>query len=251
MDDFSKIAIAAEEVVSFLKSKTNYKEVYQNILFQRVVERASRERGIAVTTEEIEAEAERQRREKRLEKASDTLAWLADELISFDDWEVGIRNQLLAQKLAVALFSEEVEKFFWQNSLGFEQVILYQLIVSNEKLAQELYYQIEEGEISFYYAAHLYDIDDSRRRRCGYEGKIERGVIPTDIAAIVFSKPTQELIGPLKTEQGYHLLMVEGLLPAELTTQKYEEILNNMFQQWLLAAVNTLVSSSQISPVRD
>ncbi|MUG99617.1 peptidylprolyl isomerase [Scytonema sp. UIC 10036] len=248
MDDVSKTAIAPEEIVSFLKSETNYKEVCQNILFQRVIDRVARERGIAVTTEEIEVEAERQRRQKRLEKASDTLAWLADELISFDDWEIGIRNRLLAQKLAVALFSKEVEKFFSQNSLGFEQVILYQLVVSNEKLAQELYYQIEEGEISFYYAAHLYDIDDNRKRRCGYEGKIARGAIPTDIAAIVFSKPTKELIGPFKTEQGYHLLMVEDLLPAELTTQRYEEILNSMFQRWLLAEVNCLVGSSEISP---
>ncbi|GAA6619410.1 peptidylprolyl isomerase [Scytonema sp. NUACC26] len=251
MNDVLKIAIVPEEIVSFLKSETNYKEVCQNILFQRVINRAVRERGLAVTTEEIEAEAERQRREKRLEKASDTLAWLADELISFDDWEIGIRNRLLAQKLAVALFSKEVETFFWQNSLGFEQIILYQLIVSDEKLAQELYYQIEEGEISFYDAAHLYDIDDNRRRRCGYEGKIERGVIPTNIAAIVFSKPAKELIGPLKTEQGYHLFMVEGLLPAELTTQRYKEILNNMFQQWLLAEAKSLVRSSQISSARD
>lgn len=79
MDDVSKIAIAPEEIVRFLKSEINYKEVCQNILFQRVINRVAQERGIAVTTEEIEAEAERQRRDKRLEKASDTLAWLAEE----------------------------------------------------------------------------------------------------------------------------------------------------------------------------
>lgn len=164
--------------------------------------------------------------------------------VSFDDWEVGIRNRLLAQKLASALFAKEVERFFIQNRLGFEQVILYQLVVANAKLAQELYYQIEEGEISFYDAAHFYDVDDNRRRRCGYEGQIERGIIPSDIASIIFSKPTRELVGPIKTEQGFHLFMVEDLLPPELTPQRYEEILNNMLQQWLLIEVNCLVPRS-------
>jgi parvulin-like peptidyl-prolyl isomerase len=234
MDDVSKIAIVPEEIVSFLKSETNYKEVCQNILFQRIVNRAACEKGIAVTTEEIEAEAERQRREKRLEKVSDTLAWLTDELISFEDWEIGIRNRLLAQKLAVALFSEEVEKFFLQNRLGFEQAVLYQFAVGDEKLAQELYYQIEEGEISFYYAAHLYDTDENRKQKCGYEGIVERWSLPLDIAARVFNTPPKQLVGPIQTEQGYHLLMIEEFIPAELTPQRYKEILNSMFKQWLM-----------------
>ncbi len=244
MNDFSKRAIDPEEIVNFLKSEMNLQEVCQQILFQRVVYRAAQEKGITVTTEEIQAEADIQRREKRLEKAEDTLAWLVRQLISPHDWEMGIRNRLLAQKLAKVLFAEEVKRFFVQNRLEFEQVILYQMIVSSEKLAQELYYQIEEGEISFYDAAHLYDIDDDRRYKCGYEGKVYRWAIPADLAAVVFSTPPQQLIGPIKTEQGYRLLRVEELIPAELTSQRYAEILNNMFQQWLVTELDYMLHSS-------
>lgn len=234
MNDLSKRSIDPEEIINFLKSEMNLNEVCQQILLQRVIDRAALEKGITVTTEEIQDEANIQRREKRLEKAEDTLAWLADQLISPHDWEMGIRHRLLAQKLAEALFAEEVKKFFVQNRLEFEQVILYQMIVSSEKLAQEVYYQIEEGEISFYDAAHLYDVDDNRRYKCGYEGKLYRWAIQADIAAVVFSTPPKQLIGPIKTEQGYHLLRVEELITAELTSQRYEEILNKMFQQWLV-----------------
>ena len=244
MNDFSKRAIDPEEIVNFLKSEMNLQEVCQQILFQRVVYRAAQEKGITVTTEEIQDEADIQRREKRLEKAEDTLAWLVRQLISPHDWEMGIRNRLLAQKLAKVLFAEEVKRFFVQNRLEFEQVILYQMIVSSEKLAQELYYQIEEGEISFYDAAHLYDIDDDRRYKCGYEGKVYRWAIPADLAAVVFSTPPQQLIGPIKTEQGYRLLRVEELIPAELTSQRYAEILNNMFQQWLVTELDYMLHSS-------
>ncbi len=240
MNDISKIVIDPEAIVNFLKSEMNLKEVCQKILFQRVISSAGEQRGITVTPEEIQVEANNQRQEKRLEKATDTLAWLADQLISPYDWEVGIRNYLLTQKLADALFAEEVKKFFVQNHLEFEQVILYQMIVSSEKLAQEIYYQIEEGEISFYDAVHLYDLDDSRRYKCGYEGKIYRCDLQPDIAAIVFSTPPKQLIGPLNSDLGYHLFIVEDFIPAELTPQRYKEILDNMFRQWLISEVDFL-----------
>lgn len=240
MSDISKMVIDPEAIVNFLKNEMKFKEVCQKILFQRVISSAAQQREITVTTEEIQVEANNQRQEKRLEKATDTIAWLADQLVSPDDWEVGIRNYLLTQKLADALFAEEVKKFFVQNHLEFEQVILYQMIVSSEKLAQEIYYQIEEGEISFYDAVHLYDLDDSRRYRCGYEGKIYRCDLQPDIAAVVFSTPPKQLIGPLYSDQGYHLFIVEDFIPAELTQQRYKEILDNMFRQWLVAEVDCL-----------
>lgn len=243
MNDFSQIFIEPEEIVNFLKRDMNLKEVYQKILFQKVVSQVAEEKGISVTTEEIEAEANRQRRERRLEKAADTVAWLDEQLVTPNDWEMGIRDRLLSQKLANLLFAQEVENFFIENRLDFEQVILYQIIVDSEKLAQEIYYQIEECEISFYEAARLYDVDPLRRYKCGYEGNVYRFILQPDIANIVFKTPPKQLISPLKTEQGYHLFMVEELLPAELTPERYQEILNNMFQKWLVTQIDLMLSS--------
>ncbi len=243
MINLSKIVIEPEEIINFLKSEMIFKEIYQNLLFKKVINYAAQERGITVTTEEIEAEANHQRRQKHLEKAVDTLAWLADQLVSPDDWEIGIRDRLLTQKLAQALFAKDVESFFIENRLEFEQVSLYQFIVESENLAQEIYYQIEEKEISFYDAAHIYDIDIQRRKRCGYEGNIYRFDLDPDIAAAVFSAPTEELIGPIKSEQGYHIFLVEEFIPAILTPEKYQEILNNMFKNWLAKELEYMLTS--------
>jgi parvulin-like peptidyl-prolyl isomerase len=247
MNDLSQIFIEPEEIVNFLKREMNLKEVYQEILFKRVISHVAQERGITITTQEIEVEADRQRREQRLEKATDTLTWLAEQLVTPYDWEMGIRDRLLSQKLAQCMFAEEVEKFFIENSLEFEQVILYQIIVESGKLAQEIYYQIEDGEISFYDAANLYDLDVHRRRKCGYEGTVYRFALQPDIAAVIFKTPPKHLIGPIKTEQGYHLFIVEELLPAELTSERYQEILNNMFQHWIVKEVDYMLDSSLLS----
>lgn len=247
MNNDLKIVMEPEEIVKFLKSEIKLKEICINILSQRIIETIVQEKGINVTTEEIEIEANRQRREKRLEKASDTIRWLEQQMLAPLDWERGIRKRLLRQKLASVLFDKEVEQFFLQNRLEFEQVVLYQFVVKDEKLAQELYYQIEEGEISFYQAARVHDIDENRRYKCGYEGKVYRWAILPEIVALVFSAPREQLIGPVKTEHGYHLFIVEDYIPAELTPTRYQDILDNMFQQWLDAEVNYMYYNFKLS----
>ena len=240
----SEKCISNDEIVCFLKEKIQYKDIYQKILSQRAIRRAAQERGIEITPDEIQAEADRQRLAKRLEKASDTLAWLADQMIAPDEWEAGIQDHLLTQKLAESMFASEVEKYFAQNKLNYEQVLLYQIVVPYERLAREIFYQIEEEEISFYHAAHLYDIEKRRRELCGYEGKLSRSHFKADIAALVFGADPGEVIGPQKTDLGYHLFKVEEFISAELTEERSQEIIQSLFQEWLVSEVNYLLHNT-------
>ncbi|MEA5512272.1 peptidylprolyl isomerase [Crocosphaera sp. UHCC 0190] len=238
-------AVQLEEIVNCLKDNLQLKKIYQDILYQKIIRQKSAEMNLIVTSEEIQIEADKIRREKQLEKAADTLAWLNEQMITADEWESGIRDNLLRQKLAKTLFAQDVDNFFNQNKLNFEQVLLYQIVVPYEKLALEIFYQIEEEEMSFYQAAHLYDIDEKRRYQCGYEGKLYRFNIKPDLASVIFSAKTKEVILPVKTNQEYHILMVEEFIPAELTSEVYDEIINNMFDEWLASELNYLLHDSE------
>ena len=112
MNNRSILSIEADEVVEFLKKEVQLKEIHEKILHQRIINQAAQERGITITTEEIQAEADQMRFERRLEKASDTLAWLADQMMTPDDWEAGIRDRLLAKKLSEVLYSLKKLKSF-------------------------------------------------------------------------------------------------------------------------------------------
>ena len=241
--NFHGTTINSDRIVSFLKQKMSLREICNQILYDKIVERAATARNITVTAEEINREAERVRRAKRLEKASDTMAWLEEELIDANEWEEAIRKQLLAKKLAEELFASEAEVYFNQNRVNFERFILYQLVVPYEKLAQELFYQIEEEEISFYQAVHLYDIDEQRRYVCGYEGEVYRWDYAPDLAAAIFRTPISvgELTGPIRSEQGYHLFRIENYIPAQLTQEVRQEIIDRLFQQWLISEFNYMI----------
>lgn len=233
--------IHADEIVQFLKQNLQFKEVTQRILSQRVIQQASEERRLVITPDEIQTEADQLRRELRLEKASDTLKWLTDQHISPEDWETGIRDRLLTQKLMRSLFEPEVERFFVEHRLDFDRVLLYQIIVPYQQVAQEVFYQIEEQEISFYEAAHLYDIQKNRRHQCGCEGLLYRWNLTAEIAAIVFGATPGEVVQPVQTEAGYHLFMVEEFLPAQLTSEIRQEIIQRMFQEWLDSEISSLL----------
>lgn len=240
MSSLLAIQDSPEKVVTFLKGNVQYKDICSSILQQQIINQTAIAKDIVVTPEEIQVEADEFRLQNRLEKTSDTLAWLSEQMLTAEEWEFGIKNQLLAKKLAKSLFDKEVEKVFAQNRIHFDRVLLYQIVVNEESFAQELFYQIEEEEIDFYLAAHLYDIDEQRRQKCGFEGEIERCNIHPDIAPIVFGAKIGEVTYPIKRELGYHLLMVEDFIHAELTPHRYQMILDRLFQDWLDSELNCL-----------
>jgi parvulin-like peptidyl-prolyl isomerase len=241
MVTLSHLTIETEEIVNLLKREINLRDICHKVLHQQIISQAAQERGVVVTSEEVQAEADRQRHQKRLESASTTFAWLAEQLITPEDWENGIRDRLLAQKLAEFLFASEAEKYFIEHRLDFEKISLYQITVPYEQLAYELFYQIEESEISFYEAAHLYDLDERRRTQCGFEGQLYRWSLKPEISAMLLGEQLGKIVGPLKTDQGYDLLIAEEFLTAELTPEIRAEIVDRLFQGWLESELNYLL----------
>lgn len=235
--------IDPEKVVHHLKHEVKLKAIYRDILCRQIIKKASEERGIDVESEEIQAEADRFRYDHRLESASQTFEWLEDQFLTPDDWETGIHERLLAKKLAENLFDKQVEVYFIQNKIQYDQSILYRILVPYHALAQEIFYQIEEEEISFFEAAHLYDVDEHRRLACGFEGKVSRWQLKPDIAACVFGASPRQLVGPMPSGQDFELLMVEEFIPAELTPEVRQQILNQLFDEWLDSEFNHFIYS--------
>jgi parvulin-like peptidyl-prolyl isomerase len=238
-----KAMVQTGEVIEFLKSTLCYREIVHRILQRRVIFASASSRNITVTADAIQAEADRLRHEQGLERAVDAINWLSSELVSAEDWEIGIQSQLLSEHLAESLFAREVERLYAERRLDFDQVVLYQIVVPYEQLAHEVFYQIDESEVSFYEAAHLYDIDPARRRRCGFEGVIYRSHLQPQIAPAIFGAAVCQVLEPIKVEQGYALFWVEEFINAELTPSLRQELMRDLFQDWLSNEVNHLLHS--------
>lgn len=243
--NFSGVVVQLEEIVNFLKQEVLIKDICQKILNQKIIEKTARERGICITPEEI------QLRMKRLEKSVDMTSWLTEQMITVNDWEAGIRSQLLAQKVAEHLFDQDVESFFEHHCSMFDQFILYQIVVDYEIVATKIFSDLIEKRISFFEAAHIYDIDEQRRSKCGYEGHLSLGGLQPELATAVLKAPVGEILGPFKTEHGYHLLMVEKFISEQLTSEKRQEILEMLFNEWLARELKYMLHISYWIPKQD
>ncbi|NJL50160.1 MAG: peptidylprolyl isomerase [Leptolyngbyaceae cyanobacterium SM2_5_2] len=241
------LSINSEDVVSYLRKEVELKGVYEKILARQIIDRVAKEREVIVTSDEIQAEADQFRYQHKLENAAQTFDWLEDQLLTPDVWESGIQERLLIKKMAESLFGQQVETYFVQNKIQYEQAVLYRLVVPYQPLAQELFYQVEEQEISFFEAAHLYDVDEQRRLACGFEGKLSRWQLRPDTAARVFGAMPREVIGVIQSEAGFELLMVEEFIDARLTAETRQNILDHLFNEWLNSEMNYLVHSATVS----
>jgi parvulin-like peptidyl-prolyl isomerase len=220
-------------IVSHLRQTFQLNEIKEVLLCQEIIAWHAQRHDIAVKTEEIQEEADEFRRQYRLEKASDTLAWLHKKQTSTEDFEIGLQKQVLRRKLAEHLFSKKAEEAFAKNQLQYERAILYQITFSSEALAYELLYRIQDQEISFFEVAHQFDTDEQRARRCGYEGEVSRWEMKPNLAAAAFGAPPGEIVGPVANDQDWYLLLIERVLPAELSSSLHQKLIDDLFRHWL------------------
>ena len=97
----------------------------------------------------------------------------------------------------------------------------------------ELFYAIQEDELTFPEIAREYIPDLQLRRAGGYKGIQRRTDFRPEVAAAVFAATAPEIIKPIVTSKGVYLIWVEEIIQPELTEELREEIITDLFDVWL------------------
>ena len=236
-------------IAEFLQERLQYRKVYEDWIQVQILRSTALEYSISLPEEDIQTEGDRQRHELRLERAEDTLAWLESEQVTPDQWEQGIKDKLLRSLMAEHLFSGDIDRIFAENKLNYDRRAVYRLEIADSAIAQELFYQIEDGEINFFEAAYLYLEDEEKRDRCGFEGLLHRWELPKAHAMVIFEAQGQQILSPIETEAGFVLFWVGRIIPAMLTPVLRTKILNESLDQWLAAELIRWVHYHIVDPV--
>lgn len=236
-------------ISEFLQERLQYRQTYEAWIENQILRSAASEHCLTVPEEDIQTEGDRQRHELRLERAEDTLAWLESEQVTPDQWEQGIKDKLLRSLMAEHLFAGDVDRIFAENKLNYDRRAVYRLEIADAAIAQELFYQIEDGETSFFEVAYLYLEDEEKRDRCGFEGLLHRWELPKVHAAVIFEAQAQQILSPIETETGFVLFWVGRVIPATLTPELRTKILNESLDQWLEAELIRWVHYHTLDPV--
>ncbi|NEP80391.1 MAG: peptidylprolyl isomerase [Okeania sp. SIO3B3] len=234
------ITITAEDILNQVKLSLKTSELTEGIITRKIVMDAAKEAGIKVETEELQKAADTMRFVNKLHSAQETFAWLEKHCLSVDDLEEVAYISIASQKLAAHLFADKVEPYFYENQLNYARLVMYEVVLDDEDLAMELFYAIQEGETSFHDVAHQYIEDIELRRQGGYRGVLSRKDLKPEISAAVFAAQPPQMIKPIVTSKGVHLIFVEEIISAELDNNLHSQIFSELFGEWLKKQVESV-----------
>jgi parvulin-like peptidyl-prolyl isomerase len=227
------IDISQNEILQQIKLTCQIPAIAEGILTRQIVARAAQEQGIQVEPAELQQAADSFRLANALGNAEETWLWLQKHHLSIDEFEELIYASVVSSKLAQHLFAKQVEPFFVDRQLDYSRVVMYEILLDDEDLALELFYAIAEGELSFFDAARQYIQDVELRRSGGYRGLLYRLDLKSEISTAVLSATPPQLLKPIVTSKGVHLIFVEELIQPQLNEQLRYKILWDLYGQWL------------------
>ncbi len=196
--------------------------------------------GIIVTDEELQAAGDAFRLEHKLLGSPETLAWLDQQRISAEDWTQGIRIELLTKKLKDHLFADSIDSHYLTNREEYHRAAFSQILVTELAEAFQIVQTLRTGKASFCAMAIEHSKAQPSGKQGGFVGIRFLSTLMPEIRAAIVDIPEGEIINPIKTQRGYHIVRIEKWFPPSLNESVRLEILNVIFQTWINAP-NSLI----------
>jgi parvulin-like peptidyl-prolyl isomerase len=238
--------ISNEDIIYHIKLSCQIPGMLEAIATKKVIVDAAEAAGITVETEELQQTADSMRLSNNLIKAEDTWSWLEKHHLSLDDFEEIAKMTILSAKLASHLFADKVEPFFYAHQIDYSGAVTYEVILDDEDLALELFYALQEGEISFQEIARQYIENPESRRAGGYQGVRYLTDFRPEIAAAVFAATPPQTLKPIITPKGVHIIAVEEIIKPQLDEQRRLQIIGDFFTDWLQNQISSLEIVAQL-----
>ncbi len=227
------IKISHEKLIQQLKFSLQLSSVIESVARQQVIQKKAEEINIIVSDSELQKAADHLRIKNNLMSSDATWQWLNKNQLTIEDLEEFVYAQVFTEKLAQHLYAQKVDIFFAENLLEYAQAVLYEIILDDFDLAMELYYTLQENEMSFPEIARLYIQDPELRRSWGYRGKLSRTDLKPEISAAVFAANPPQILKPILIGKKAYLIWVEEIIQPVLTNDLRTEILEQLFSGWL------------------
>ncbi|MUG94303.1 peptidylprolyl isomerase [Scytonema sp. UIC 10036] len=221
------------DIIAYLKRSCKIAEITALVERDALILRTCEQFNITVSDEELQEAGNGFRLEHKLLGASETLAWLEAQQITVEDWSQGIRVALLTKKLKESLFGAAVDGQYVTNREQFKRVALSQIIVLDEIEATKIAKALREENASFCALAVAHSKGKKSQENGGYVGIQFVAELMKELADAIANAKEGEVVGPIQTKLGYHIVRVEKWFPVQLNESVKEQVIEPFFQVWL------------------
>ncbi len=241
------VTVSPEEIMYQIKIAGQVPSLLEAIATRKIIIEEAKKQGLNIELEELQKAADNLRLSNKLLKAEDTWTWLQKHHLSLDDFEEIANINLISGKLANHLFADKVEAYFYAHQMDYTGAVTYEVILDDEDLALELFYALQEGEISFQEIARQYIQNPELRRAGGYQGIRPRTDFRPEIAAAVFAATPPQILKPIITPRGAHIIVVEEIVKPQLDEPLRLQIMGEFFNTWLKQQLTTVEITAKLA----
>lgn len=221
------------DVIAYLRRSAKFAEIVALAERDAQILAACEKFGIRVSEEEVQATGDDFRQEKKLWGLQETMAWLDQQRMSVEDWSQGIRVALLEKKLKERLFGAGVDGEYFRNRDRYRRVALSQILVVDLDIAWKIVQMLREGHASFCALALEHSKGKISQEKGGFLGIRYVVELTPEVAEAIHDTKEGEILGPIQSKVGYHVVKVEKWFPIQLNEAVREQIMDSLFEVWL------------------
>jgi parvulin-like peptidyl-prolyl isomerase len=222
-----------EEIIAYLHRYCKIAEITDAVKRDNLILKLCEQFNITVTDEELQTAGDTFRQKNNLLTASETINWLDQQKITPEEWSEGIRLSLLTKKLKEFLFNESLDTHYIKERDAYKRVAISQILVRDLLEAKKIVQALEEKKATFCALALEHSKGKHSRENGGFLGIRFWSELTPEIAQALVNTQEGEIVGPVQTRLGYHILRVEKWIPTELDEEVREQILELLFQTLL------------------
>lgn len=222
-----------DEILRYLRRTHKIAEIAALVEHDALILKLCDKFNLTIDEEELQIVGNEFRRSHNLFSASETENWLVQQRITAEDWTEGIRAKLLEKKLKEHLFGEQVDSHYLNNRKEYKRVALSQILVKDLTVALKIVQALREENASFCALALEYSQGKQSKEKGGFAGVHFLPKLMPEIAAAIADADEGEVVEPIKTRLGYHIIRIEKWFPLHLDESLREEVIDSLFQAWL------------------
>jgi parvulin-like peptidyl-prolyl isomerase len=232
-------------------------QVLENMIEEKLLEQEAKKLGIQVTEKDVDAGIEGVKAKFNLTDEQ-MVEVLKKQHLTPQTFREQWRRQLLANKLIgtqvlgqIAVTEDEIKKYYEENSGKLEstlEVRIAHILIpvsspDEEEQAQKLSLEVanlaKSGK-NFGELAKKYSKDASSAEKGGDLGYFKKGELAEALEKAVEEAPVGEIVGPVRSSDGYHIIKVIDKKKSETTSldkSKEDEIRETIYQQKVESAI--------------
>lgn len=234
--------IADREIISLLDSYRLLPQFLSELVIEQYVD------SFTCTIEELDRAYQQFWQQHRITTDKERQSWLEENYLTLKQLKDLVKRKLEIEKFKQAQWNHQVDSYFHQRKRQLDRVIYSLIQTSDEGLAAELYFRIQEKEASFAELARQYS-QGLNSHSGGLIGPIELGSCPLPLAKMLSVSHASQLWPPIQIGKSIVIVRLEKFIPAQLNQYMRQRLLDEIFSIWLKKQVKQLYSANYLKAI--